>query len=239
MKKRGRFALLFVLISIGTAAGARERGADPARILEQVGVSKGICVVVGGSDAQVPVEIAQASELLVYVQSADPSEVESVRKTADAAGLLGSRVYVELGNLSSLHLATNLADGLVTIGDDVRNATPRAEILRVIHPGAKALVGKAVITKPRPVGADDWSHPYHGPDNNPQSNDRLATAPYMTQFLTEPWYVPMPQVTVASGGRLFKAFGHIALKRREWQWLNTLVAICLYTHLTLPTTPYV
>ncbi|MDP6720909.1 MAG: PQQ-binding-like beta-propeller repeat protein, partial [Pirellulaceae bacterium] len=55
----------------------------------------------------------------------------------------------------------------------------------------------------------------------------------MTQFLTEPWYVPMPQVTVASGGRVFKAFGHIALKEREWPWLNSLVAINGYngTHL--------
>ena len=43
----------------------------------------------------------------------------------------------------------------------------------------------------------------------------------------------MPQVTVTAGGRLFKAFGHIALKRREWEWLNSLVAINGYngTHL--------
>ena len=34
----------------------------------------------------------------------------------------------------------------------------------------------------------------------------------------------MPLVTVASGGRLFKAFGHVAIKQREWPLLNTLVA---------------
>jgi outer membrane protein assembly factor BamB len=43
----------------------------------------------------------------------------------------------------------------------------------------------------------------------------------------------MPQVTVVSGGRVFKQFGHIALKEREWPWLNTLAAINGYngTHL--------
>ncbi|MDP6446512.1 MAG: PQQ-binding-like beta-propeller repeat protein, partial [Pirellulaceae bacterium] len=58
-----------------------------------------------------------------------------------------------------------------------------------------------------------------------QTSDKNARAPYLTQFLCEPWYVPMPQVTVSSGGRVFKAFGHIALKEREWPWLNSLVAI--------------
>jgi hypothetical protein len=43
-----------------------------------------------------------------------------------------------------------------------------------MRPGAKALLGKEVLTKPIPDGIDDWSHHYHGPDNNPQSNDRIA-----------------------------------------------------------------
>ena len=53
------------------------------------------------------------------------------------------------------------------------------------------------IVKPFPAGTDDWSHPYHGPDNNPQSTDQLARAPYLTHFLAEPWYSPMPLMTVA------------------------------------------
>ena len=39
----------------------------------------------------------------------------------------------------------------------------------------------------------------------------------------------MPLVTVASGGRLFKAFGHVAIKQREWPLLNTLIARTLST----------
>jgi hypothetical protein len=100
--------------------------------------------------------------------------------------------------------------------------------LRVLHPNARAIRGADTLHKPQPAGTDDWSHPYHGPDNNPQSKDRLAKAPFLTQFLSQPWYVPMPQVTVTSGGRIFKAFGHIAMKQREWPWLNTLLALNAY-----------
>ena len=75
-----------------------------------------------------------------------------------------------------------------------------------------------------PDGIDDWSHPYHGPDNNPQSRDQIARGPYLTQFLADPRYAPLPQLAVAAGGRVFKAFGHIAFKEREEPWLDTLAA---------------
>ena len=51
-----------------------------------------------------------------------------------------------------------------------------------------------------PEGAGEWSHPYHGPDNNPLATDTLARGPYRTRFLATPWYGPMPQVTVTAGG---------------------------------------
>ncbi|HHM12242.1 MAG TPA: hypothetical protein ENJ16_01715, partial [Planctomycetaceae bacterium] len=123
-----------------------------------------------------------------------------------------------------LPIADGLTDVVVWQGDKW-NEQLRSELFRVAHPGATVSVVDRTWTVPRPPGSDDWSHPYHGPDNNPLSQDAHSKGPYLTQFLTEPWYVPMPEVTVASGGRLFKAFGHIALKKREWPWLNKLVAI--------------
>ena len=99
-----------------------------------------------------------------------------------------------------------------------------SEALRVLRPQGKAFIGNRELTKPFPEGIDDWSHPYHGPDNNPQSNDRIARAPYLTQFLAEPYYAPLPQVAVASGGRVFKAYGNIAFHEREEALLNSLVA---------------
>ena len=73
-------------------------------------------------------------------------------------------------------------------------------------------------------GADDWSHWEHAPDNNPVSADQVIKAPYMTQFLAEPYYIGMPAITTAAGGRTFLATGHIAHHVREWDMVNKLIA---------------
>ena len=80
------------------------------------------------------------------------------------------------------------------------------------------------FTKAPLVGADDWSHWEKSPDNNPVSDDTLIKAPYMTQFMATPYYIGMPSITTAAGGRTFLAIGHIAHHEREWEMLNKLVA---------------
>ena len=205
---------------------ARAQGPSTAArgVLPKIGLQRGICVVLGDPSGTLALELARTSELLIYLQLPAGEQLDALRTAADQAGLLGTRLFVEQGALSRLHLADNLAD-VVTGGlSNDADSPPRAEVLRVLRPGGKALLGAEEFVKPWPAGTDDWSHPYHGPDNNPQSQDQLARAPYLTHFLAEPWYSPMPLVTVASGGRLFKAFGHVAIKQREWPLLNTLVA---------------
>ena len=78
--------------------------------------------------------------------------------------------------------------------------------MRVLRPGGVAETEDKRIVKPAPEGLDDWSHPYHGPDNNPLSEDRIIM-PYLTQFLAEPYYGPLPQVAVASAGQIFRRSG--------------------------------
>ena len=220
----GSLTLLVLLLAGGHLGKAAEQNAQS--LVDRLGVERGICLVLGAPDADLPVRLARASGLLIYVQTDSAEEMVAAREAADRAGMLGTRIYVERGAAGRIHLADNLADGaIVARAAAARDDTTRRELLRVVHPGAKALLGNRTITKPQAEGADDWSHPYHGPDNNPQSRDRIAKGELLTQFLCEPWYVPMPQVTVASGGRIFKAFGHIALKQREWPWLNKLVAL--------------
>ena len=102
---------------------------------------------------------------------------------------------------------------------------PPEEVLRVLHPEGKALYGQKEVVKPFPAGADAWSHPYHGPDNNPQSQDQVARLPCLTQFLAEPMFSPMPEVTVAAAGRVFKAFGLRATHANQNAVLNTLMGI--------------
>jgi outer membrane protein assembly factor BamB len=164
---------------------------------------------------------------IVYCQSADMAEIQTLRRRGAAAGLLGRQLFVEGGRLDSIHLTENLVDCLF-VADGALDQVVEAEILRVLRPAGKAWLGDRIWTKPIPPGLDDWSHPYHGPDNNPQSTDQYVHGDFETQFIADPKFSPMPEQTVIAGGRMFKAMGHIAHKANQNAMLNTLLCINAY-----------
>ena len=100
----------------------------------------------------------------------------------------------------------------------------RGEEINDIQVGLGRRAAWLRLYKPTPEGVDDWSHWEHGPDNNPVSTDQVIKAPYMTQFLAEPYYIGMPAITTAAGGRTFLAIGNIGHHEREWDTLNQLIA---------------
>ena len=209
--------------------------------LERIATDRGVCVVLGlpdGGQGSFVTDLARGSELLVYFQSPRDEELAAVRKAAEAADLLGSRVFVVRGNFDRVHLADNLA-AAVLVCSSAEKHVKEDDLVRVLHPRGKAVVAKReiVFKKAFPEGTDSWSHPYHGPDNNPQSTDRSARAPYLTQFLAEPMFCPMPEVSVAAGGRVFRAFGHIAHKANQNAMLNTLICANAYNGTILWTRP--
>ncbi len=191
-------------------------------LLGQIGVTKGICALPGDRACELALSLARATDLMFYVQLPGAAEVESARRRAYDSGLYGTRIFVEQGPVDHLLLAGNVADAVIATG--AAESMPVAEALRVVRPQGRVVLGARRETKAFPAGIDDWSHPYHGPDNNPVSHDKLARGPYLTQFLADPRYAPLPQVAVTAAGRVFKAFGHIAFKEREEPWLNTLAA---------------
>lgn len=219
LKKQVQFVLISLLmVSTAICSGQSQRRS----IAERIGVKRGICVIGGDTDCRLALRLVQETDLLVYVQLAKAEDVQAAREIADESGFLNKRIFIEKGALSDIHLGDNLADVVIARRRVVD--MPEEEILRVLRPGGTGFAGGKKLTKPIPQGLDDWGHPYHGPDNNPQSQDEVIRAPYMTQFLADPRYGPVPQVAVASGGRIFKAFGHIAFKVREEPLLNTIVA---------------
>jgi outer membrane protein assembly factor BamB len=210
-------------------------------LLDQVGAKNGVCVFVGLPDEgkqQAVVKLAEASDLSIYVQSVVPEEVAAMRQAAKAKGLLGKRIWVDQGPNRLIQAANNIADA-VFVGASARGkgGVPRDEVLRVLHPRAKGFFGKEQIVKPVPKGLQPWSHPYHSPDNNTQSTDQVARYPYLTQFLGEPMFGCISEVTVAAGGRVFRAFGHIAFKKVSNEVLNKLYAINGYNGAILWTRP--
>ncbi len=192
-------------------------------LLRLIGVRKGICAILGDRKCELAMALARDSELTLYVQLTDAADVEAARRAVDASGMYNRRIYVERGDLRRIHLADNICDAVVVVGEPAGIA--QAELLRVLRPGGKVLLGDRELVKPAPDGIDDWSHHYHGPDNNPQSRDQLARAPFLTQFVADPRYMACPQAVVAAGGRIFAAAGHIAWHRREEPTLNTLMAV--------------
>jgi outer membrane protein assembly factor BamB len=184
--------------------------------------SAGITVLLGDKECKQALKLADQTKATVLVQLKQADAATAARQAASQAGLLGKRIFVAQGDLSRIHLADNIADVVIAPAGMEK---ARTEILRVLRPGGKGTIGSTELTKQPPKGMDDWSHPYHGPDNNPQSNDRLARAPFLTQFIALPRYAPAPQVAVSSGGRLFMAFGHVAWHEREEESIDTLIAL--------------
>ena len=213
-------------------------GKEAQAALDKIGLDKGICAVLGlpKGGVQAVVDLARGSDLTVYFQSASAYEVNAMRAAAAKAGLLGRSVFADRGDLAKVHLADNMA-GAVLIAPSVKDDLAEREILRVLHPQGKAISGAREIIKPFPKNGDAWSHPYHRPDNNPQSIDPNIRAPYLTQFLADPKFSPMPVVTVAAGGRIYRAHGHIAHKANQNAILNTLICTNAYNGTILWTRP--
>lgn len=207
--------------------------------LKELGLKKDICVVLGlpgGSPAGLLQDIAMENDLLLYCQLPDPEVAETVRRAAEARGWLGKRVFVEEGSLDRIGVADNLA-GALFISPAVRRMIRPNEVQRVVYPGGRIHVGGRTIVNPEDKKTDSWSHPYHGPDNNPQSTDQRARTPYLTQFLADPKFCPMPEISVAAGGKVFRAFGHIAHKKNQNPMLNTLICASAFNGRILWTRP--
>ncbi|MEA3225260.1 MAG: PQQ-binding-like beta-propeller repeat protein, partial [Planctomycetota bacterium] len=230
-KKRLQFGVVcaFVIL-VGVVHGADDPLERLRSALDKIETRNDVCVVLGvpGQPVRsVLSEFVVDRDMTVYVQSSDPDELAAVREWAERRQALGSRIFVEEAKLDTISMADNLA-GVVFVSDSARDSVSEKELLRVAYPGAAVFVGGKQIVKPPVTGTDSWSHPHHGPDNNPQSTDQRARAPYLTQFLAEPLFCPMPEISVAAGGKVFRAFGHIAHKANQNAMLNTLICANAY-----------
>lgn len=217
---RTRIAGLLCILTLLMYRPALSRTVSVKEVVDAAGANRGICVVLGQAGCDLALDLTGHTEFVIYTQVPEAKDFESACDKVEEAGYYGSRIFLAKGG-RKLHMADNVADVAVVL--DAKDFA-QDEVLRVIRPDGKAIFSDRTVVKPVPAGVDDWSHPYHGPDNNPQSNDKVVVAPYLTQFLAEPRYAPLPQVAVASAGRVFKAFGHVAFKAREEPFLNKLVA---------------
>lgn len=227
MTLRSSFLSLLVLFSclFHLAAQDKKPTDDPPQ--------RGLWLLHGDVDPDAAIALAKKSEITYFLQYPDAKKVREARIAIDKAGMLNTRIYVDQGKLDSIHLSDNLADVALVMGDAAKNKKVRAEVMRVLRPGGILDTEGRKETKPFSKKADDWSHPYHGPDNNTYSTDKLAQGPFLTKFMAEPWYAAMPQMTVISGSKIFKVWGNRSSKQPSWSSLNTLTCMNAFNGTTL------
>ncbi len=226
---RGSAALVVTLL-VATCLHAAGRVDEDLR---KIGSRRGIVVLLAGSSMEpdYPVQLAEAGEFTLLVRAGDAAQAAALREAAEVAGLLGQRILVAADAEGKICLGDNVADcvlGTETTKFSDTGALSDTEVLRVLRPRGTAHLGARQLVKPVPSGIDEWTHPYHGPDNNPQSNDQRVKGEFLTQFIGFPKFSPMPEQTVVAGGRIFKAMGHIAHKANQNEMLNTLLCINAY-----------
>ncbi len=180
----------------------------PRRLLASTDRPRGICAVIGG-DGSLALSLAQNSEFLVYARIGGNAALDLAAAAARKQGLLNRRLYLSHGRCDLIPFADNYVDLLVVHASCNMG---REEMMRGLSPGGKGFVfsdGRldALPDKTLPAACDDWSHWFHGPDNNPVSSDAVLQWPLLLQWLGKPYDGSQPKVTVVAAGRAFCASG--------------------------------
>lgn len=105
-----------LLVGAPWSAALAEPGKD-VPLLDRIGLNRGICILLGDRECESALELARSSELTVFVQLTGEQDVAAARRIVDEAGLYGTRIYVERGDLKRIHFGDNLADAVVAQGE--------------------------------------------------------------------------------------------------------------------------
>jgi hypothetical protein len=162
-----------------------------------------VVAVCSGADGDMATvkAIVDQTPWTVFCRGAASPGMEQLRGWAREKNLLGTRVYVADDDGPSLWLAGEMVVA-AWVAPGVRSPPSDQEILRVLHPRGVAVVSGRVMVKEVPRDIDEWRHPYHEPDNNVVSRDRVARLPGELRFQTFPVFAPMPDQTLIAGGRI-------------------------------------
>lgn len=210
-KIRGLLAKIS-LVLLAALACPSARAADAAQILQAAGAKGGLIIHLGCGDAKLTAALRASDSFLVHGLDADAKNVDAARKHLQSLGLYG-KITIDQFAGDHLPFVDNLASLLVVSG---QTALPDTELLRVLAPngaavrlGANAEILAPVLRKPWPKEIDEWTHAFHGPDNNEVAHDTVVGPPKHLQWVTGPkWtrshdHLASVSVAVSSGGRMF------------------------------------
>ncbi|MEW6355336.1 MAG: PQQ-binding-like beta-propeller repeat protein [Planctomycetota bacterium] len=211
----------------GLVAGdAGEAQKAAANIVSSSGLPGGVCVVLGGEDADLAVALSKEGKFVVQALYPDKALVDKARKAIRSAGVYGT-VSAELFEGKRLPYTDNLVNLIVASGEwKVESGEWRVEsgkwgvasdeIMRVLAPNGMAFftnrqseIENRKLVKPWPANIDQWTHYLHGPDGNAVAQDTVVGPPKRYQWITEPLWAlshetdASVRTLVTAGGRLF------------------------------------
>lgn len=116
-------------------------------ILQQAGLRRGFCLVLGTETGELARELARQSELTIYCVTPDQSKAARVAEMLDQAGLYGARASVEVWPLDRVPYADYFANLIVSETAVLGGPLPPAEeAFRMLKPeGGVLLLGQPVL----------------------------------------------------------------------------------------------
>ena len=177
-----RCALVGVLLA--TVGGQAAAGPSADEVTAHLPGGTGFVAVVGARDAGLATDLASTGRVLVHVLADGRQARDALREAIRRGGQYGAASVETVFHATRLPYPDNLVNVLVV--DRSTRAGRRLaeeEMVRVVAPGGKALVGRGetwqTVDKPVDPAFDVWTHQNGNPANNPVSADR-AVGPVST-----------------------------------------------------------
>jgi len=178
-------------------------------LVEASGITGGLIVELGCGTGRRTAALRVNEAFVVLGLDSHPQSVATARRWLYEQGLNGP-VSVDTFDGRHLPLVDNVVNLLVA---DQWGDVSREEVLRVLAFGGVAMIGGRRLEKPRPRSIDDWTHYWHGPDNNAVAQDLRVGPPRHMQWVAGPLWTrhhhadkgtnPAVRAVVSCGGRLF------------------------------------
>ncbi len=130
-------------------------------IINESGVDRGFCVVIGSGTGRLAYELAKRTdELMIHDLEVDAAKAAAARDALDAAGVYGTRVSVDQVDLSSIPYSDYFANLIVSEEALISGqlSVPAEEALRMLKPmGGVVCIGQPAqakgVTKALPANA--------------------------------------------------------------------------------------
>ncbi len=177
--------------------------------MERSGIEGGLAVYAGFEKGRDLVGLHPNDRFLVHGLTAGSKKADKARDFIRRKGLYG-KITAEQWNGNKLPHTDDLVN-LLVVRD--HNGMSENEIRRVLAPGGTAFIMKngnwEQYKNPWPDDIDEWTHHFHGPNNNAVSHDTKVAPPRHLQWKGYPLYCRSHELEssvmelVSSGGRIF------------------------------------